>query len=50
MPGGLLLQKAEFSFARSRVVVKPTSVQRINIYSAKPIMGVRFLGGSIQTQ
>ena len=38
-----VLQKAEFSFVRSRVVVKPTSVQRINI-SAKPIAGVRFPG------
>ena len=39
-PGGLLLQKAEFSFTRSQVVVKPTFVQRINI-SAKPIADVR---------
>ena len=49
MLGGLLLQKAEFSFTRSRVVVKPTSVERIN-FSAKPIAGVRFPVGSNQTQ
>ena len=40
MLGGLLLQETEFSFARSRVVLKPTCVQRINS-SAKPIVGVR---------